>query len=135
MAKLLQTLGRPREAEAAYPRALSLLEELAQREGITRRYIRRLVNLAFLSPDLVETFLDGRQPVGLTATRLTELDLDSLVAVVAPHNTLPPRLGTKLAWLSTAPSPSEIKSSGDGQSCCRLISLDHSARTCQATLP
>src|SRR5207248_785113 len=68
-------------------------------------------------------------PVRLTATRLTELDLDSLVAVVAPHNTLrmPPRLGTKLAWLSTAPSPREGKCSGYGQSCCGLISLDHSA--------
>src|SRR5208282_1780295 len=51
------------------------LQELAQREGITRRYIRRLVNLAFLSPGLVEAVLHGRQPVELTATRPTELDL------------------------------------------------------------
>jgi hypothetical protein len=43
--------------------------------GITRRYIRRLVNLAFLSPQLVEAILQGRQPAELTATRLTELDL------------------------------------------------------------
>jgi hypothetical protein len=28
-----------------------------------------------LSPQLVETILQGRQPVELTATRLTELDL------------------------------------------------------------
>ena len=44
-------------------------------KGITRRYIRRLVNLAFLSPHLVEAILQGRQPIALTATRLTELDL------------------------------------------------------------
>jgi len=44
-------------------------------KGITRRYIRRLVNLAFLSPQLVEAILQGRQPIALTATRLTELDL------------------------------------------------------------
>jgi hypothetical protein len=31
--------------------------------------------LAFLSPQLVEAILKGRQPVELTATRLTELDL------------------------------------------------------------
>jgi len=31
--------------------------------------------LAFLSPELVEVMLQGRQPVELTATRLTELDL------------------------------------------------------------
>jgi hypothetical protein len=48
---------------------------LAQRDGITRRYIRRLVDLAFLSPQLVEAILQGRQPADLTATRLTESDL------------------------------------------------------------
>jgi len=66
--------GRLWFEELATGRARSL-HELATREGITRRYIRRLVNLAFLSPQLVETILQGRQPVALTATRLTELDL------------------------------------------------------------
>ena len=51
------------------------LRELAARDGITRRYIRRLVNLAFLSPQLVAAIMQGRQPVELTLTRLTELDL------------------------------------------------------------
>jgi site-specific DNA recombinase len=66
--------GRMWFEELATGRARSL-HELATREGITRRYIRRLVNLAFLSPQLVEAILQGRQPVALTATRLTELDL------------------------------------------------------------
>ncbi len=60
--------------ELAAGRARSL-RELAERDGITRRYVRRLVDLAFLSPELVESILHGRQPVELTATRLTELDL------------------------------------------------------------
>ena len=60
--------------ELAAGRARSL-RELAERDGITRRYVRRLVDLAFLSPELVEAILQGRQPVELTATRLTELDL------------------------------------------------------------
>jgi hypothetical protein len=47
-----------------------LLQALAKRDGLTRRYIRRLVCLAFLSPDLVEAILQGRQPVELTASRL-----------------------------------------------------------------
>jgi DNA invertase Pin-like site-specific DNA recombinase len=51
------------------------LQELAKRDGISRRYIRRLLGLAFVSPQLVEAILQGRQSVELTATRLTELDL------------------------------------------------------------
>src|SRR6267143_1097248 len=66
--------GRVWFEELAAGRARSL-RELAERDGITRRYVRRLVDLAFLSPELVEAVLQGRQPVNLTATRLTELDL------------------------------------------------------------
>ena len=66
--------GRTWFEELATGRARSL-QELAKRDGISRRYIRRLVGLAFLSPQLVEAIMQGRQPVELTATRLTELDL------------------------------------------------------------
>jgi site-specific DNA recombinase len=66
--------GRAWFEELATGRARSL-QELAKRDGIARRYIRRLVGLAFLSPGLVEAILQGRQSVELTATRLTELDL------------------------------------------------------------
>jgi hypothetical protein len=66
--------GRAWFDELATGRARSLAE-LAERDGITRRYIRRLVDLAFLSPQLIDAILQGRQPVALTATRLTELDL------------------------------------------------------------
>jgi len=66
--------GRAWFEELASGRVRSL-QELAKRDGITRRYIRRLVCLTFLSPELVEAILQGRQPIALTATRLTELDL------------------------------------------------------------
>jgi len=66
--------GRAWYDELVTCRARSL-HELAKRDGISRRYIRRLVGLTFLSPQLVEAILQGRQPVELTATRLTELDL------------------------------------------------------------
>ena len=66
--------GRAWFEELATGRARSL-QDLADRDGIARRYIRRLIDLAFLSPQLVEAILQGRQPVELTATRLTELDL------------------------------------------------------------
>jgi hypothetical protein len=73
---LLKAIARGRAwfEELATGRARSL-RQIAERDGITRRYIRRLVDLAFLSPRLVEAILQGRQPVELTATRLTELDL------------------------------------------------------------
>ena len=73
---LLKAIARGRSwfEELATGRARSL-QELAKRDGISRRYIRRLVGLAFLSPQLVEAILQGRQSVELTATRLTELDL------------------------------------------------------------
>ena len=55
--------GRAWFEELAAGRVRSL-EELAKRDGITRRYIRRLVDLAFLSPLLVDAILQGRHPVG-----------------------------------------------------------------------
>jgi hypothetical protein len=66
--------GRAWFEELATGRARSL-HQLAKRDGISRRYIRRLVGLAFLSPQLVDAILQGRQPLELTATRLIELDL------------------------------------------------------------
>jgi site-specific DNA recombinase len=66
--------GRAWFEELATGRVRSL-HDLATRDGVSRRYIRRLVSLAFLSPQVVEAILQGRQPVELTATRLTELDL------------------------------------------------------------
>jgi site-specific DNA recombinase len=66
--------GRAWFEELATGRARSL-QVLAKRDGISRRYIRRLVGLAFLSPQLVEAILQGRPSVELTVTRLTELDL------------------------------------------------------------
>jgi site-specific DNA recombinase len=66
--------GRTWFEDLATGRARSL-QELARRDGITRRYIRRLGLPRLLSPELVEAILQGRQPHELTATRLSELDL------------------------------------------------------------
>ena len=43
--------------------------------GIDDRYIRRLVTLAFLAPDIQVAILEGRQPVGLTLQSLIEKPL------------------------------------------------------------
>jgi hypothetical protein len=52
------------------------LQEIAEAEGVTRRYITRLLPLAFLAPDIVSSVLAGTQPVQLTTEALTkEIDI------------------------------------------------------------
>ena len=54
------------------------LAAIAAREGLSVRYVGRLIRLAFLAPDIVEFIVEGRQPTTLTAealTRRTELPL------------------------------------------------------------
>jgi DNA invertase Pin-like site-specific DNA recombinase len=48
------------------------LGELAGREQIAERYARRLVQLAFLSPKIVEAIDNGTAPAGLTVSRLIQ---------------------------------------------------------------
>ena len=46
--------------------------EIALREGITARYVRRLLGLAFLAPEMVEAIAGGHQPPDLTAEALSQ---------------------------------------------------------------
>ena len=46
------------------------IAELAQRCGVDRTDVGRMIPFAFLAPDIVEAILNGRQPVELTAARL-----------------------------------------------------------------
>ncbi|WP_261394439.1 recombinase family protein [Siccirubricoccus deserti] len=55
------------------------LTGFAAEQGISQSYATRLVRLAWLAPDIVEAILDGRQPAGLTASKLmrdTRIPLD-----------------------------------------------------------
>jgi site-specific DNA recombinase len=47
------------------------IPKIAAREKLGERYVRRLVRVAFLAPRIVEAVVEGRQPVDLTADRLT----------------------------------------------------------------
>jgi site-specific DNA recombinase len=49
------------------------LTETSRSEGISRSYLTRLARLAFLAPEIVRAILDGRQPINLTAARLTRI--------------------------------------------------------------
>jgi hypothetical protein len=53
--------------------------EIAQRERVGSRYVRRLLRLAFLAPGIVEAIAAGEQPPELTAEALAErIDLPLL---------------------------------------------------------
>jgi hypothetical protein len=45
--------------------------EIAAREGVNGRFVRRLVPLAFLSPAIVQAIAEGRHPVNLTGEALS----------------------------------------------------------------
>jgi DNA invertase Pin-like site-specific DNA recombinase len=49
----------------------SSFTEIAERVGVSDRYVSRIVDLAFLAPDLVETILAGEQRASVTVKGLT----------------------------------------------------------------
>ena len=52
-------------------RAHSLVE-IAKAERVTKRYVGRLLPLAFLAPDIIASVLTGTQPVHVTTETLTK---------------------------------------------------------------
>ncbi|MEO9228693.1 MAG: hypothetical protein ABI216_07075 [Devosia sp.] len=49
----------------------SSFREIAERVGVTDRYVGRIVDLAFLAPDVVEAMLNGEQAADVTVKSLT----------------------------------------------------------------
>jgi site-specific DNA recombinase len=45
--------------------------EIAAREGVNERFVRRLIPLAFLSPAIVQAIAEGRHPADLTGEALS----------------------------------------------------------------
>jgi hypothetical protein len=46
--------------------------EIARREHVTGRHVRRVMRLAFLAPKIVEAIAQGRQPADLSAIAITQ---------------------------------------------------------------
>ncbi len=44
--------------------------EIAETEGVSKRRVQQLIELAFLAPDVIRAVREGRQPVGMTSDRL-----------------------------------------------------------------
>ena len=71
---LLRMLVRARALKAKLLQSgEASLDETSRSEGISRSYLTRLARLAFLAPEIVCAILDGRQPVQLTAARLSRI--------------------------------------------------------------
>jgi len=68
------------------------ITRLAQRERISPAYVTRIVRLAFLSPQVVEAILAGRQHAGITAKTLT-LDAPPSASWKAQAVAILPRVG------------------------------------------
>ena len=49
------------------------IREIERSSGVTETYVRRMIQLAQLAPDIVMAILAGRQPIDLTAETLTRL--------------------------------------------------------------
>ena len=51
------------------------IAEIAKREGRCPKQMTKLLRLSWISPRIVETILEGRQPASLTRNRLLSLEL------------------------------------------------------------
>ena len=48
------------------------IAEIARREHLTARHVRRVMRLAFLAPKIVKAIAEGRQPADLSAIAMTQ---------------------------------------------------------------
>jgi len=70
--KIVVALARARRCrELLESREYDSIGELAEAIGVDPSYLRRLMTLNFLAPDIVEALLRGDGPDGLTLDRLT----------------------------------------------------------------
>jgi hypothetical protein len=54
----------------------SNLDQIAVREGCTKRHVSKTIPLAFLAPDLVRAVIEARLPRGFSTKRVAEPDLE-----------------------------------------------------------
>jgi len=68
---LLKAIARARRwSQDLISGGVQSISELARREGLDRRSVHRLLRLGFLSPQIVEAIVEGRQPPDLTVIGL-----------------------------------------------------------------
>lgn len=67
---LVAMLAKGRAWLLQFTREGRAIEEIAEKEKFSTRYVNRVINIALLAPDIVATIERGDQPDGLNATRL-----------------------------------------------------------------
>jgi site-specific DNA recombinase len=76
---LLKAVARARQwSEYLLTGRAQSVTEVADREGVGARYVRRLLRLAFLAPQIVDAIATGRQPPELTAEAGERIELPLL---------------------------------------------------------
>lgn len=73
---MIKALGRSYRWRAALisGKARSF-DDIAQKHGCTDRYVRRIMNLSFLAPDVVNAILAGTQPRSMTVATMLACDV------------------------------------------------------------
>jgi hypothetical protein len=73
---LIKAVARAIEWREALEKGKSKsLSDLARKEGCTDDYIRKILKLAFLAPEIIEAILEGKQPRGVTLSHILRVDL------------------------------------------------------------
>lgn len=68
-----ERIGGPMASAPSFrPLGIVTIAELADREGIAKSYMTRVMRLTLLAPDIVEAILDGRQGPEVTLARVLE---------------------------------------------------------------
>ena len=68
---LLKLIARAQELQEIFTRGGQPISEMATAAGASSSYFTRVLRLSFLAPDITKALLDGQQPAGLTARKLT----------------------------------------------------------------
>lgn len=73
LTRLLQEAFQVRELVTNSPDCS--IAEIAKRESRCRKQMTKLLKLGWMSPRIIETILEGRQPAALTRNRLLNIEL------------------------------------------------------------
>ena len=73
---LIKALGRAHAWRTALLNGkANSLNDIAAQQGCTNRYVRRILSLSFLAPDIAEAILAGIQPRSMTVELLLSRDI------------------------------------------------------------